>query len=100
MTKNIRKIPIDFDRTFFIPEDEHFDFTDTQDLLEIDFVKNWRTNIDGTKDDYFYRYSLKDKDLVVEFNKGKNWVAIGNINDVSNLILPKWKSNEENPKRC
>ncbi len=96
MVKTIRRVSIDFGGTFCVPEDNHYDFTDIQELLDIKFVKTWRTNVDGTKDNYFHRYSLKDKDLVVEFNNGKNWVVIGNINDVSDLILPKWENCEHN----
>lgn len=67
---------------------------DTQDeLLEIDFVKNYSVDKrfgEETRDEYFHQYSLDGDKLMAECNGGKCWFVIGFIDDTSNLNLPEW----------
>lgn len=64
------------------------DFKNLQELLEIDFVKDWSKKKD------FYRYSLSSANLMAEFNKGNKWYVIGYLRnygiDLSNL--PRWEA--------
>ena len=70
-------------------------FSTQEELLDIDFVKNYRLTENGKNDKYFHRYSLNGNSLVVECNGGNNWFYIGDIDDTSMLNLPHLGDNEE-----
>ena len=66
-------------------ENETVEFTSTEELLEIGFVKNFSRN------DNFYRYSLSDNALMAEYEDGRKWWVVGYIGYPSKVSLPKWE---------
>lgn len=84
----------------FEKNESHFSSTD--ELLEIDWVKNF------TNDDNFHRFSLsRDKrgthnhTLMAEYNDGFEWWVVAFINeeDISGIDdLPEWKSKYKDGK--
>ena len=67
---------------YFLDDDQMVGFDTTEELLEIDFVKNW------SKIETFYRYSISGNHLMAEYENGKKWWVIGNIRNI--VDLPKW----------
>ena len=63
------------------------EFSTTEELLEIDFVKGW------SEDKDFYEYALSENRLmaIIELENGIKWWVIGYIDNVENIDLPKWK---------
>ena len=68
------------------------EFQNTEELLNIPFVKNFSTEQD------FYKYSISVNHpghslLIAEYNKGQNWWVVGylSIEENSSLNLPIWK---------
>lgn len=59
-------------------------FNTTEELLGIDFVKNFSQN--GN----FYKYSISENHLMAEYENGYEWWVIGYINNPKEVNLPKW----------
>jgi hypothetical protein len=76
----IRHIP-DFCEGF---DKSRVNFTTTDELLSIDFVKSW------SEDHKFHRFSISDDCyLMAEFKGGTVWYVIGRLAEP--VDLPKWK---------
>lgn len=80
-------------------EPDIVEFNTQDELLEIDFVRNFsidRRFGEETPDEYFHQYSLSGNNLMAEVNGGKSWFVIGTLDDTSMLNLPEWiPKNEE-----
>jgi hypothetical protein len=59
-------------------------FNNTHELLCVPWVKHW------SEDPKFFRYSMSDECLMAEFDGGKEWWVIGNIDHPKGVYLPKW----------
>lgn len=74
-------------------ENEVVKFNTTEELLEIEFVKNFSRN------DKFYRYSLSTNlgscSLMAELEEGYEWWVIGHIDSAEGINLPIWKPKEK-----
>lgn len=57
-------------------------FKTIEELLDIDFVKNF-------KREDFYRYSLSGNKLMAEYKNGNEWCVIGHIDNPYQINLPK-----------
>jgi hypothetical protein len=75
-------------------EDAVVSFTTTEELLNIDFVKNFAKDIGG---DTFYRFSISPADspgvrqtLMAEYNNGKKWWVVGFLDTNEGITLPQW----------
>jgi len=69
-------------------ENEVVKFNTAEELLEIEFVKNFSRN------DNFYRYSLGSGALMAEYEDGYEWWVIGHIDNAEEVNLPMWMPKE------
>jgi hypothetical protein len=74
-------------------EPEIVEFSNTQELLSIEFVKG------HLRQEGFYRFSIRERSsrhrvpLLAEYNGGEKWLVIGFMDgDLSVIDLPEWKS--------
>ena len=74
-------------------ENEVVKFNTTEELLEIEFVKNFSRN------DNFCRYSLSTSlgrgALMAEYEDGYEWWVIGHLDNTEEVNLPKWMPKEK-----
>lgn len=66
---------------------EH-NYHDTTSLLEHPWMEEF------SESEGFYRFSISQNYLMVEFNEGEKWHVLGTLENLECLDLPKWK-----PKR-
>ena len=64
---------------------EVVDFDSSEELVSIDFIKNWAAEPD------FYRLSRDGIHLMAELKEGRSWWVIGIFaEDYDDLDLPQW----------
>lgn len=59
-------------------------YTNVNDILEMDFIKRW-----SSLDD-FYKFSVSRNNLIAEFKNGYEWHVIAAIEGIEDLDFPKW----------
>ncbi len=81
-------------------ENEIKEFNSIEELLNIDFVKNFKYLSNGEVDKDFYQYSIGNNGerdiLIAEYKEGYEWWVIGYINE-NEIIkgLPLFKPKEK-----
>jgi len=76
-------------------ENKIVSFETTEELLNIDFVKNFSNR------DNFYRFSLSidnyfnQHSLMAEYDEGREWWVVGFIDNPLEVNLPKWMPKEK-----
>jgi hypothetical protein len=70
-------------------EDLTAEFGSTEELLEVPFVKSFRTH------EGFSQFSIDGAYLMAEYHHGEEWWVVGRIEGVSEVQLPKWIFNRE-----
>lgn len=85
MNKFKQHIPSFVDR--FGEELPVIEFSTTQELLEIDVVKQWKKPMDGK---LFSHFAIKDNALMVIHDDGFHWWVVGYVEDPLTIDLPMW----------
>lgn len=69
------------------------EFETYEELIEIDFVKEYMGNPPWRNLRIFHRFSLGEngKKLMAEYNEGRNWWVVGYLSKDHGLDLPEWK---------
>ncbi len=71
------------------------EFNSIDELLNIDWVKNFSLGMDEKPNPHFHKYSISDDGrptLMAEFEDGKTWYVIGFIDDIEPVKdLPPWR---------
>lgn len=66
-------------------KNETVEFSTTEDLLNVLFVKNFC----GQE---FSGFAISDEHLMATYENGKEWWIVGTLSDPKLVTLPKWKS--------
>ena len=66
-------------------ENETVEFSTTDELVDIPFVKNFCSK-------EFSGFAISDEHLMATYKNGKEWWIVGTLNDPNLVKLPKWES--------
>ena len=66
-------------------ENQIDEFSNLEELKNIKWVKQW------CEDENFYRFSISEECLMVEYSEGYNWYVVGYLDEHIDW-LPKWNA--------